>query len=139
MTTSMGCRDTGFWGAGVCGPQLEIRCQEDGDGALRATLIGELDLAVADPLQARLAQLMQGERPVRLDLSQLQFIDCAGIGGILAVLSEARRRHSQLEVDPIVSPSVGRIMALGEITSALWPGGARGAGAPPPAGCAPMV
>lgn len=105
----------------VGSPLLETRRREDADGALRVTLIGELDIAVADGLGAQLDQLRHSHRRVRLDLSQLGFIDCYGVGGIVRALREARRDHWELEVDGAVSPSVGRITAYEEIASALWP------------------
>ena len=106
-------------------PVFEIRQRHDTDGALRVTLIGELDLAVADGLRARLDQLRRSERRVRLDLSELEFIDCSGINGILGALAEARRQHWELEVDRLVSPGVRRITSLADVASALWPAAAR--------------
>ena len=102
-------------------PVFEIKQCHDADGALRVTLIGELDLAVADDLTARLDQLRRSERRVRLDLSELDFIDCCGIKGIIRALAEARRGHCELEVDRVVSPGVGRITALQDVARALWP------------------
>lgn len=122
MTRSPGGEQTQFWSAGLCAPTLELRLQDDADGAVRATLIGELDLVAADRIREELEELVRATTCVRLDLSQLEFIDCAGLGGILGALSDARRTDSRLEVDPIVSPSVGRIAALTDMGSALWPG-----------------
>src|ERR1700752_5241830 len=101
----------------MCHPVFEIRQRRDADGALRVTLIGELDLAVKDCLMDQLDQLRHAKRRVRLDLSQLDFIDCSGVGGILAALADARRSRWDLQVDPLVSPSVGRITALEELAS----------------------
>jgi anti-anti-sigma factor len=51
------------------------------DGGLVYALDGELDLAAADVLRSRVAQLapVPGGGPVVLDLSRLSFIDCAGV------------------------------------------------------------
>lgn len=113
----------GTGGSGAIGtrPVFEIRQHHDADGALRVTLIGELDLAVADGLRAQLDWLTRSERRVRLDLSQLDFIDCGGINGILRALAEARRHHWDLEVDRLVSPGVRRIISLEDIAAELWP------------------
>ena len=102
-------------------PVFDVRQRHDADGALRVTLMGELDLAVSDGLTAQLDRLRRSERRVRLDLSELDFIDCCGINGILRALAEARRLHWDLEVDPLVSPGVRRITSLEDIASELWP------------------
>ena len=116
--------DTDDYGpTALCRPLFEIRQSRDPDGTLRVTLVGELDLAARDHLRASLGQLAHTHRRVRLDLSQLQFIDCTGIDGILRVLADARRRRSDVEVDRIVSPHVGRVAALAGAGPALWPAG----------------
>lgn len=107
--------------AARCRPLFEIRQSHDPDGALRVTLIGELDLAVSDHVRASLGQLTHAHRRLRLDLSQLQFIDCTGIDGILGALADARRCRSDVEVDRLVSPLVGRFAALAGVGQALWP------------------
>jgi anti-sigma B factor antagonist len=108
-------------GTKPCRSLFEIRQRDDADGALRATLIGELDLSATDRLRAGLDQLQRSKRRVRLDLSELEFIDCRGVGTILSALAEARRNGWDLEVDRLVSPIVGRIVSLTEIGSSLWP------------------
>jgi anti-anti-sigma regulatory factor len=64
----------GMGGPGRTGPRpvFEIKQRHDADGALRVTLLGELDLAVADGLRAQLDRLRRSERHVRLDLSELK-------------------------------------------------------------------
>jgi anti-anti-sigma factor len=117
--------DSTMDGTKVC-PGIEMRQRHDADGMLRVTLIGELDLAVAEGLRIRLDQLQRSERRVRLDLSELEFIDCRGVDGILRAMGDARRNHRELEVDRRVSPGVRRITRLEEIASALWPAPAVG-------------
>jgi anti-sigma B factor antagonist len=112
----------GSGAAGICSPVFDIRQRLDDDGWLRVTLIGELDLAVTGRLHARLEHLSRSGQPVRLDLSQLQFIDCGGVGAIAGALSDARAGGWELEVDRAVSPIVSRLAELDEIASALWPG-----------------
>ena len=107
--------------AGTAGPGLQTRRQRDVDGALRLVLIGELDIAVTAALQAQLDQLRRAHDRVRLDLSQLTFIDCHGIGEIIRAVREARRDDWPLEVDAAVSASVRRMTTHGDIASALWP------------------
>jgi anti-anti-sigma factor len=101
---------------------FDIRQRHDADGAVRMTLTGELDLSAAAGLRARLGEVQHcSKRPVRLDLSELEFIDCSGIRTILDAMAEARREGCALEVDRTVSPVVGRIVALGAISADLWP------------------
>lgn len=102
-------------------PVFEIRQRADPDGTLRLTLHGELDLAVTDRVAARLRELGRSRRAIRLDLSELEFIDCTGVGAILGAVVEARREQRTLEVDELVSPGVGRITRLDGIASILWP------------------
>ena len=68
---------------------------------------GEIDLATKDGLQAALTPLLDGERPLLLDLSQVTFIDCAG----LRVLQAAHLAHGRFAV---VAPSdaVARLLEL---------------------------
>lgn len=100
---------------------FEITQRQDADGALRMTLRGELDLSVTDGLRAQLAQVQRSRRRVRLDLSELEFVDCSGISAILGALAEARRQQRELEVSRTVSANVERFISLAAIASDLWP------------------
>ena len=121
MLESMLAETDGATGSDVSLPMLELSERQDADGAVRLTLIGELDLAVTDRLRGRLDQLGRSQRRVRLDLSQLEFIDCSGIRAILNALADARGKQRALEVDPRVSPNVSRVISLVHIASDLWP------------------
>ena len=102
-------------------PFFQIQQCDDPDGAVRVTLIGEVDTVVADQLTARIEQLKRPDRRVRLDLSQPGFMDCSGVGALISILTDARRSGWELEVDRRVSPSVARIIALAGVASVLWP------------------
>jgi anti-anti-sigma factor len=121
-------------GTGPCHPLFRVRQRHDADGAVRITLTGELDLSVTGGLKARLDEVRQATRQVRLDLSELEFIDCSGIRAILDAMGQARRAGCGFEVDRSVSPMVGRILSLGSISEELWPAG--GAGNPDSAAAA---
>jgi anti-anti-sigma factor len=108
-------------GIGPGHPLFEVRQHHDADGAVHMTLTGELDLSAADGLRARLDEVQRAKRRVRLDLSELEFIDCSGIRTILDAMAEARRDGQPFEVDRSVSPMVGRIVSLGSIAEDLWP------------------
>ena len=108
-------------GTGPGHPLFGVRQRHDADGAVRMTLTGELDLSATPGLRVRLGEVQRAKRPIRLDLSELEFIDCSGIRAILEAMAEARRAGCALEVDRDVSPIVGRIVSLGSIASELWP------------------
>lgn len=110
----------------LAGPSFEIRENPDTDGVVRVTLIGELDIAVADSVEERLRQLRSDERPARLDLSQLEFIDSSGVRAIVLGLKHARQGGHQLEVDRRISPTVERMIEIMGIAPQLWPDDARG-------------
>ena len=111
----------GAGGTAVSFSTFAMRDSEDADGALRLALSGELDLSVVDRLGARLEDLRGSRRRARLDLSELAFIDCSGVGVILGALADSRRDGWALEVDRRVSPTAERVIALAELESALWP------------------
>ncbi len=107
----------------LAGPSFEIQESVDGDGGLRVALIGELDIAVADAVEERLRQYRDGGRTVRLDLSQLDFIDSSGVQTVVLGLKHARRNGHELVVDRHVSASVQRMIEMMGIGAALWPAG----------------
>jgi anti-anti-sigma factor len=100
---------------------FEMRERPDVDGSLRLTLLGELDLPVAETLSARLEELKVAGRPVRLDLSEVTFIDSSGLQALIVALTGARWTGWQLEVAPEVSPIVARAAEIVGIAQVLWP------------------
>ncbi len=110
----------------LAGPSFEIRETVDADGVVRLTLAGELDIAVADRVEERFRQLREDDRPVRLDLSQLEFIDSSGVRVIVLGLKHARQGGHQLEVDDRISSTVARMIDIMGIGSQLWPQDPRG-------------
>jgi stage II sporulation protein AA (anti-sigma F factor antagonist) len=100
---------------------LAMRERPDPDGTLVLTLLGDLDLTTAETLSTRLAELKTAGHPVRLDLSQLSFIDSSGIQAVLAALTDARWTGWQLDVALQVSPTVERAANVVGIAQVLWP------------------
>jgi anti-anti-sigma factor len=100
--------------------RFEMRQSRDEDGALRLTLVGDLDLAVADRVRARLASLRRSGAAVRLDLSQLSFIDSSGLRVVIMARANSRRSGWKFEIGREVSPSVGRPLELLGLSSYLW-------------------
>jgi anti-sigma B factor antagonist len=107
----------------LAGPSFEIQESVDHDGASRVTLIGELDIAVADGVEERLRLLRDAGRRVRLDLSQLDFIDSSGVRAIVLGLKHARQGGHELDVDREISPTVRRMIEIMGIAPQLWPEG----------------
>lgn len=99
-----------------------MRQRRDVDGVVHLRLLGELDLAVADQLSARFRQLKRAGCRVRLDLSQLGFIDRCGLLAVRCAVSDAQRGRWELVVDRKVSTSVRRLIELVGVSSELWPG-----------------
>lgn len=108
-------------GTGPFHSLFDVRQRHDDDGAVRITLMGELDISTTERFKARLDELQRSRRRVRLDLSELEFVDCSGIRAILDAMAQARRDGCTVDVDQAVSPMVGRIVALGAIGGELWP------------------
>jgi anti-anti-sigma factor len=84
-------------------------------------LIGELDIAVADAVEQRLRRHREDGRAVRLDLSQLDFIDSSGVQTVVLGLKRARQSGNKLEVDRHVGASVERLIDMMGIGGQLWP------------------
>lgn len=101
--------------------EFQIEQSMDASGAVRLQLLGELDLAVAPALTARLAALKEARAAVRLDLSQLQFMDSTGLGTVLTAVLDARRDGWTLEVDPALARPVRRIIEVSGVSAYLWP------------------
>jgi anti-sigma B factor antagonist len=95
-------------------PYLEIHEQPAG-GRLRLQLTGELDLVSVSVLKDRLEQLRADKRPVRLELSKLQFMDSAGIHLLISTINHAREDGWQFEVDPDLSPQVEHLFELTDL------------------------
>ena len=73
-------------------------------------LIGELDLATAWMLEERLQRLKQDKVTVRLDLSELRFMDSTGLHLLIRAVQDSRRDGWQFEVDHDVSVPVRRLL-----------------------------
>jgi anti-anti-sigma factor len=100
---------------------LEVEQSVDVDGATRLRLLGELDLSVSEDLAERLRGLRRAGENVRLDLSELEFVDSSGIRTLVMELREARQQGSRLEVAREVAPGVQKLVRILGVGSVLWP------------------
>jgi anti-anti-sigma factor len=101
--------------------EFQIEQSTDASGVVLLQVLGELDLAVAPALIARLGALKEAGAAVRLDLSRLQFMDSTGLGTVLTAVLDARRDGWELEIDPVLARSVQRIIDVSGVSSYLWP------------------
>jgi anti-sigma B factor antagonist len=95
----------------------------DETGVLCLSLIGELDLAVADDLATRLRQLDEQGLEVRLDLTQLEFIDSTGVRELMCALDSSRRDGSRLTVGTDMTRAVRRVVEIVGVDSYFRPDG----------------
>lgn len=83
------------------------------------SLVGELDLANARLLEARLREsLRAGNRTVVLDMRELTFIDSTGIAVLVAALREDGDGR-RLRFVPSDSPEVSRVLSLTGVEAKL--------------------
>jgi anti-anti-sigma factor len=92
-------------------PQFEIHESEE-NGRLRLSLEGELDLASTPALEDRLTRLRAKKRPVRLNLSKLEFIDSTGLRLLIRATGEARTNGWQFEIEEDLAPTVRGLFKL---------------------------
>jgi anti-anti-sigma factor len=95
------------------------------DRSVRLTLRGELDIAVADQVTARVTELLGPRTPLRIELSELTFMDSTGFQCLCDAVRAARAAGSQLVVGEPVSPQVRRAISLLNGEALLWPDRAR--------------
>ena len=70
---------------------------------------GEVDLSSAPQLEHRLQELRAEKRQVRLDLSEVRFMDSTGLNLLIAATNDSRRDGWHFEVGQQVSPQVRRL------------------------------
>jgi anti-anti-sigma factor len=102
-------------------PGFEMHEQRDERGAVRLSLSGELDLAVAHLLRSRLQQLAHAHATVILDLSDLRFINSTGLQILITNFDEATHNGWQLRIDPNLTRPVQRAVKLVGLGHILWP------------------
>jgi anti-sigma B factor antagonist len=95
---------------------LRITSGEVGDVDVR----GELDIATGPLLVSRVSALLTDPRcrSVRLDLSELWFIDCSGLGALLRLRAQARGMGKQVVIAR-VGASVQRFLERTDAGRAL--------------------
>lgn len=107
-------------GEGWVGHGLTITVSKRDELRAGLRLVGELDLASVPILEACLQNLLAtGGRYVRVDLSGLSFVDCAGLGGLV----DAHHAFLQARGTLIVTGTgahVRRVMGLAGLLDVLF-------------------
>jgi anti-anti-sigma factor len=98
--------------------------ESQAEGWLRLSLTGDLDLGSAPVLEDRLTRLRIRKRPVKLDLSQLDFIDSTGLRSLIRTVGDARLKRWELQIERELSPEVERLFKLVHIEHLVFDGDA---------------
>jgi anti-anti-sigma factor len=88
---------------------------EDVGGVLHARIRGELDLATADDLLARLQPALLGVDSLVVDLAAITFIDSAGLRMLVQLTSAVRSGGGTLEVIPPVDAWARKVLAVSQL------------------------
>jgi anti-anti-sigma factor len=106
-------------------------------GTARLSVAGEVDLTTAPTLGVRLVVVMKAHHPavVEVDLAEVTFLDCAGIGMLVAVRDTADHTGCQIRIthpQPMVARVLDMVGLLGPLTAPIAP-------ADPPPSAVPLV
>ena len=77
--------------------ELKIRTSRDGTTATVAAA-GEIDLSTVDELRSAVTGAADDVQELLLDLTGIEFIDSAGLGGLLELRSTLRSRNVTLQI-----------------------------------------
>lgn len=106
----------GWWDPEV--DWLSIQCSEH-DDAVVVQLSGELDVATAPPLRARISALMQtGNCRLVLDLEELTFLDASGLNVLMRAKALAVRDGGWVRLVHL-RPQARRVLHLTRLTQVL--------------------
>jgi anti-anti-sigma factor len=78
--------------------ELEVSEEQLSDGTRRLALKGELDMVSAPEVSARLEELARDGSAVRLDLSELSFMDSTGVRVIYTASRALQENGGRLEI-----------------------------------------
>lgn len=110
---------------------IQLSCQVSPDGLVSVAIRGDLDVATVDRAVRYVTDLIDRyDGPVSADLSELDFCDACGLGGLIRVSTYAGQMGRKLE---LASPSraVTKIMRLTGVEDWLLQPALAGAGSGP--------
>jgi anti-anti-sigma factor len=98
-------------------PQLHIDTSYPSPATARVAVAGEVDLATASALRERLLRVLHDRSPdlIDVDLAGVTFLDCTGLGALVAVRNAAVQVGQQVRVSH-PQPIVRRVL---EVTGLL--------------------
>ena len=85
---------------------------ERGDGRVRATVGGEIDMSNVDEVSQQLREAVHASELLVVDLSSLAFIDSAGIAALYRLHQELTSAGAQLQVAAGEESVAGRTLRL---------------------------
>jgi stage II sporulation protein AA (anti-sigma F factor antagonist) len=77
--------------------ELKIRTSREGNTAT-VVASGEIDLSTVDELRSAVTRAADDVETLLLDLTDIEFIDSAGLGGLLELRSTLRSRNVTLQI-----------------------------------------
>jgi anti-anti-sigma factor len=101
-------------------PQLHVAMSFPSPRGVRVVVVGEVDLATTAVLHDGLLGVLRDKSPalVDVDLAGVTFMDCTGVGALIAVHTTAARSGCRLRVSH-PQPIVGRVLAVTGALSVL--------------------
>jgi anti-anti-sigma factor len=93
--------------------QLHLDTTCPSPSTVRVAVTGEVDMATATVLRDRLLDVLDGQSPsvLEVDLAGVTFLDCAGLGALVAVCKAAVRTGRQMRVTH-PQPFVREVLAV---------------------------
>ncbi len=92
-------------------PLFSLAATADGDGRTTVSAAGELDLAAAEPFATAVRDALAAGAVV-IDLSQVTFMDSAGVRALNTALRESAQHGRELRVGAQLQPAVVQVLEL---------------------------
>lgn len=111
---------------------LRIEVSLPSPGTVRLAVAGEVDLATSTLLSRQLMTMLDAHRPavVDVDLAEVSFLDCTGIGVLVAVRDAAEKVHCRVWIthpQPFIAQILDTVGLLGQFAAPIAPPAPRSA------------
>lgn len=84
--------------------QLDIEKINDGTGAIVTLRIDNLDAGNAKAFKEALQPVLDANKAVLIDMSQLNFVDSSGLGALLSCLRAMNNKEGELKLFAMTKP-----------------------------------